>query len=171
MKCWCIRGHRKSSQNPGKTHTISFTRNPLPSHKTNKSSHFRLQLSDQCAYKRPFWSIKSAFCEIPSSPNEVCSFHWASANFYDGPLTLRSRLARYCFEHFFLEQWSYPLLFMWPDVMCSRRSELLLFFEKCFLAHTLVLRRFRDFVLFFFFKLFGSTELFSLAVIRQPCFQ
>ena len=38
--------------------------------------------------------------------------------------------------------------------------ELLLFFEKCFLAHTLVLRHFRDFVLFFFHTFWKHRTVF-----------
>ena len=63
-----LRGHRKSSQKPGETNKISFTWNPLPLLETNKSSHFRLQFSDQYVYKTPFEAI---FFENPYPPKRI----------------------------------------------------------------------------------------------------
>ena len=49
-----LRGHRKSLQTPSEKNKVSFTSKPLPRPETNKTSHFRLQLSDQRVYKTPF---------------------------------------------------------------------------------------------------------------------
>ena len=40
--------------------------------------------------KKPFegWSV--IFSKGPTLPNELCSFHWASENFCDGPLHIRA---------------------------------------------------------------------------------
>ena len=58
---------------------------PFPT-KMIKSSHFRLQNSDQCVYNRSFKARIVIFVTTPPPPpcNELCSFHWASANFCNG---------------------------------------------------------------------------------------
>ena len=81
----------KSSQKPSETKKISFNWNPSP--KTNKSSHVRLQLSDECVCKTPFEAHSAILFENPTLPNEFCSFHWASTNFCDGPLDIHTAAA------------------------------------------------------------------------------
>ena len=71
---------------------ISFTWNPsLPPKRTLekvRTSGF----SDQCVYKTPFEAWSAIFSKTPTGtlPNEFCSFHWASANFCDGPLAKKT---------------------------------------------------------------------------------
>ena len=69
----CLRGHCKRSQEPSKTNITSFTRNPSlppPPPETNKSSHFRLLLSDHCVHKRPFEAESMISCEPPPPPQK-----------------------------------------------------------------------------------------------------
>ena len=68
---------------------ISLSLKPLPPPETNENPHLRLQLLDQCVYKTPFEASSAIFSKVPTLPNEFCSFHWASANFYDDPSSLQ----------------------------------------------------------------------------------
>ena len=74
---------------------VNFTQNSLPL-ETNESSHFRLQLSDQCAYKRPLERSSVIFCKTPL-PSKRFFFLFISLGF--------SKLLRYpltsCLTSFF----------------------------------------------------------------------
>ena len=61
---------------------LSFTWNTLPPPETNKKSHFRRQLSDQCT-PNTIRNWKCDFANLPPPPKKKneCSFHGGSANF------------------------------------------------------------------------------------------
>ena len=63
-----LRGHRISLQKPSETNKISFAWNPFAPLQTNESLHFRLQLSDQFLYKRPFEASSVIFERPPPPP-------------------------------------------------------------------------------------------------------
>ena len=96
-----FRPHSSAIFHPNTPHNFLL---PVCQHMINddlskkKSPHFRekylvlsyLKLSDQCVCKD---HLKSEvwFCRKPPPPNEVCLFHWASANFCDGPSSIWSK--------------------------------------------------------------------------------
>ena len=82
-------GHRKTSQKPSKTiKMVSLKTTSLPI-EANESSHFILQLSDQCLHNRPFEASSGIFATPPPPPhspiNRISSFHYACVNSCDDP--------------------------------------------------------------------------------------
>ena len=63
----------KTSQKPNKT---SFTQTPILTLKTNKSSHFRLQLPNECVYNKPFEASSVTFAPPPPPPPPANFVHF-----------------------------------------------------------------------------------------------
>ena len=59
----------------------------------------QLQLSDESVYKIPFEAQSAIFFRKPYPPNEFCSFHWASANFSNGPKIVAAQVDNGSFRY------------------------------------------------------------------------